>query len=378
MKKYYLLFALPLLFSIHACDPENNGNENPVLENIDTPTTWTADKVWLISEDIDVNSDLTIEPGTVVKFASGASMYVGYSEYASVKALGTEDDPVLFTSSASDQQAGDWGCIHFYAANSSTGTQFTYCTFEYGGGNSNEGMIKLDDTGITMENCTVRHSASAGFYLMGESKFTSFKDNLIENCALHCINCGAAAVGSIDASNTITSEGNYGIACSGNLKGNTTWHKFAVPYFIIDELDVENQNGNVEWTIDPGVTIKCGPGVYIWIGYNYYVKITANGTQEEPITFTSSATSPSKGDWDEFNIGASTSSESVLNYCNFWYGGGAGYAAIYMDSENNTMQIKNSNMAYSAAGGIYIATGSPVMSGNTFNDNEGLDVEYAN
>jgi len=114
----------------------------------------------------------------------------------------------------------------------------------------------------------------------------------------------------------------------------------------------------------------------IWLGYSNYAKITANGTAELPITFTSNASSPSKGDWRQINIYSSVASSSVLNYCNFWYGGDSDYGLIYMDSENNTMQISNCNFAYSSSYGIYIAYGNPVMSNNTFENNNGVDIYY--
>jgi len=376
MKKYLILFAVPLLFTLAGCDPTNSGHETTVLEDINEPTTWTADKVWMITEDLNVNSDLTIEPGTVIKFAPGTSMYVGYSEYASVSALGTSDEPILFTSSASNPEPGDWNSIHFYSSNSSTGTKFTYCVFEYGGGNSADGMIEMDDTGLTMENCTVKLSGSDGLYLYGESKFTSFRDNEIKDCTRHNIFCGASAVGTIDASNTITPTGTFGIECGGVLKGNATWHKFEAPYILTEDLDVGSTSGNTEWTIDPGVTIKIGPSISLWMGYSEYAKVVANGTAEQPITFTSNASSPSKGDWRQINIYGFVSSSSIFNYCNFWYGGGSEYGLIYMDSDGNTMQISNCNFAHSSSVGIYVAYGSPTLNNNTYEDNEGVDVFY--
>ncbi|MFZ5940998.1 MAG: right-handed parallel beta-helix repeat-containing protein [Bacteroidota bacterium] len=304
-------------------------------------------------------------------------MWIGYTEYASVSALGTSDKPIVFTSSASNPQAGDWNGIYFYAANSATGTKFTYCTFEYGGGAGQwSGILELNDTKITLENCTVRHSGNAGIYMYYEGQFTSFKNNLIEDCALHCITCGASAVSTIEANNSIIPTGNYGIECGGVLKGNSTWHKFEAPYIITDDLDVGNESGNTVWTIDPGVTIKLGPSVAIWLGYSEYAEVHAVGTSDLPITFTSNASSPSKGDWDEINIYPNVASSSEFSYCNFWYGGSNDYGLIYMDSEGNDMEISNCNFAHSASVGIWVAYGSPTLSNNTFEDNEGQDVHY--
>jgi hypothetical protein len=64
---------------------------------------------------LEVNGDatLTIEPGTRVEFAPGGFLSVArYGGSATVAALGTEEQPITFTSSNANPRAGDWQCIH--------------------------------------------------------------------------------------------------------------------------------------------------------------------------------------------------------------------------------------------------------------------------
>lgn len=89
--------------------------------------TWKrAGSPYTVTGDISVakNQTLTIEPGVVVRFAGRFSLTVGYR--ATLKAVGTEQDKILFT--ATDLQDG-WTGIRFI--NSSTEDQLKYCTIEY-------------------------------------------------------------------------------------------------------------------------------------------------------------------------------------------------------------------------------------------------------
>lgn len=86
-----------------------------VTAPITANTTWTADKKYLLKGNIYVQSpaELTIEPGTVIvgdKVTKGALIV---SRGAKIHAVGTEADPIVFTSSApkSFRNYGDWGGV---------------------------------------------------------------------------------------------------------------------------------------------------------------------------------------------------------------------------------------------------------------------------
>ena len=59
--------------------------------DITSSVTWTSDKSYLINGDIEIgnSSILTIQPGTVIRFAAGASLSIGYSSNATLIANGT-------------------------------------------------------------------------------------------------------------------------------------------------------------------------------------------------------------------------------------------------------------------------------------------------
>lgn len=102
MKKYiYFAMAMLMAGSFVSCTeegPEDEGNVIIVGQNIETPTTWLGSKTYVVERAIYVDANLTIEPGTVIKFKSGSSLSFGSYENMTLTANGTEDKPIVFTS----------------------------------------------------------------------------------------------------------------------------------------------------------------------------------------------------------------------------------------------------------------------------------------
>jgi len=90
--------------------------------------TWKkANSPYTVTGDISVakNQTLTIEPGVTVRFAGHFSLTVGYR--ATLRAVGTEQDKILFTATDTDE---GWFGIRFI--NSVSDDTVKYCTFQYG------------------------------------------------------------------------------------------------------------------------------------------------------------------------------------------------------------------------------------------------------
>jgi len=107
-----------------------------------TMQTWTNDRTYIVDNDAGVGAGetLTIQPGTVVRFAGHYSLSVA----GTLIADGTEEQPIRFTSNQSSPAAGDWGQIKFLdssvdatfdgAGNYTGGSILRYAIIEYGQG----------------------------------------------------------------------------------------------------------------------------------------------------------------------------------------------------------------------------------------------------
>ncbi len=83
---------------------------------------------------------LTIEPGTIIQFAEHTALIVD----GTLRATGTAEAPITFTSSHRNPQPGDWGHIHFRDSSSDArfdsygnylgGSILRHCIVEYAGG----------------------------------------------------------------------------------------------------------------------------------------------------------------------------------------------------------------------------------------------------
>lgn len=117
MKKLLLmLLTVSGLLSVNAQTAKEVVNVNA---NITTNTTWTANKIYLLSGIIRIQDGavLTIEPGTVVKGGkapdqSNATCLL-VDKGGKLMAIGTKDKPIVFTSAEPKGQRdfGDWGGI---------------------------------------------------------------------------------------------------------------------------------------------------------------------------------------------------------------------------------------------------------------------------
>lgn len=107
-------------------------------------TTWSADTVYVVTASVTIpnGSTLTLEPGTIVKFATGQSMSVN----GLMEAVGTPDAFVVFTSLRDDTFGGDsngdgeatvpapgnWSNLYISSPSGSVGSTLRYAVVRFG------------------------------------------------------------------------------------------------------------------------------------------------------------------------------------------------------------------------------------------------------
>jgi len=190
MKKHiYILLLLAWIIGLpalsHALTTVNGNVSNQTWVN--TQTYYVSGSIW-----VDNGSTLTIQPGTVVKFAPNTNFMV----YGTLIADGTSGSNIIFTSrddntvgetapgSDAIPNPGDWYNITVNGSGSYLGDgRFDYCEIRYSGLNYSGELCSLyvysTEFGY-FKNSTVKYSINGGVRLYSVSNYT-FSNNTIQN-----------------------------------------------------------------------------------------------------------------------------------------------------------------------------------------------------
>ncbi|MBM3314531.1 right-handed parallel beta-helix repeat-containing protein [candidate division WOR-3 bacterium] len=316
------------------------------------------------------NGKLTIMPGCIVRFRTGAGFTVGDNSPGQLLAVGKPgaDSMIYFTSDAASPVPGDWEGFDFYEA-TRTGTRFSYCEINYGG-YGNYGAVNLDWGGtIKMDHTTIKNAPKYGIWAGDFTGYIEdFNGNTITACGSYPIYMGAAEMSKMSAGNTLTGNAIDAIYVSGGGVTETgTWRNQGVPYVLGASLDIGADNGPV-LTIETGSTLKFTSGHHLALGYTVPAGLIADS-----VTFTSAASNPQQGDWNGiWFYGASTDAQCRLTRCVVAYGGGDDYGNVWAEDAKPT--ITGCNIRDSKGWGIYL-TGAEypdpdtLEANNTFSNN---------
>ena len=352
------------------------------------------------------HSRLTIMPGATLKFAEGKRMDVGGSWYYSsssstsyygeLYAEGTAEQPITFTSM--NGEVGGWNGLVFNGQSddfTGASSSLKHCIIEKGN-DRNLHMGSTNQPGV-IEDCVFRRSVSSCVWMDNSRNIIrncSFEDN--QNTALYYNN--AHYVGVLE---NLTFSGNLydGVTVNGGrIEEDRTWNAYT--YFVLNDLQVGRRYNwdpnHSRLTIMPGATLKFAEGKRMDVGgswyysssssTSYYGELYAEGTAEQPITFTSM--NGEVGGWNGlvFNGQSDDFSNpySLLKYCvlekgnefNLYLAGTTlpyiensifqnsnGYGLRIGNEYNRT--IKNSIFRNNASHGVYIVETTPFTLGGS-------------
>jgi hypothetical protein len=183
----YLVERLPCSFLDEAAYPVTLDYQT-ISSAIADDTVWRADATYYVSAAVNVGSGktLTIEPGTVVKFDSDASITTGSG--ARIVAQGEAYNYIVFTSKNDDAsgekisgssgtpQAADYDEPIHITSDGASDCVVEYCKIGYAG----SGLYVEQDIG-TARNCII-HTCTTGLYLRGAT-MPDAANNLIYECS---------------------------------------------------------------------------------------------------------------------------------------------------------------------------------------------------
>ncbi len=274
---------------------------------------------------------LTIAPGAVLRFGNNQQFIIGGTSGASgaLHAVGTTENPIIFTSSAASPAPGSWYGIAFHPT-ADDGSIMDHCIVEYAG-YGNYGAIRIQNSAPTITNSIIRNNKYFGIHILSGSPTISnsviidngyhgiyvqngapvIDNNTINNSGNYSIYIGAGQpvvinntvtdgiyapnngiahlggntislngnqplrvpadfVGRLFAENTLSNvtEDSFIEVVGGTVTKDATW-KDTVPLHILGSITVKGTDGDdslTTLTLAPGTTLKFGPRQQLIIG----------------------------------------------------------------------------------------------------------------
>lgn len=392
--------------------------------------TWTADKVYLVSEDFSVDDGhtLTIEAGTVVCFGVGARLSVGSVHASSIKIEGTADKHVVFTygSIFGDDQVDFWGG---FSLNGYADSKVSYLDIFYAGKGGGAGgrAFQMPSTAggkdpnapFLVDHLTIAEVQSRAMDILFPNGFAP--GSVVHLQGYHKPDpsgppLGPAVVADVMASATlgdpavtfqvdaanIPAESRFvKVEQLGLLAHSITWRDLGIPYRLTDGLTVFGDDTTpINFTIEAGVTVQMEGTLTIG---NPQFQITPdlgniilNGTAAKPVVFTSKEASPKAGDWgaivfiedsyqpmvskfDHVNLefGGGNYPDALLASCTDGGDSGSGLIGIWGFHMFDGPIITNTRFSNSAGDGIRTKFAPKSFTGDIINQNYG-DPQYGN
>ncbi len=267
---------------------------------------------------------LTIRAGSAFELQDDAYFSIGENGTASLIANGTEDDSISFTNYTGGtvwgygSSAASSGGFWFDDAAAAT-CSLTYCTID-----SATTGIRIEDASVTISNCRISGNQFYGMYCADGGAPTDsagFMDNTITGNGEFGIALYANYVGALSGTGTVDGNTKGAILIKpDNVEDDAVWRRHDAPYVVEGRVGI-GAAGGVTVTMVPGAAFELQDGAYFSVGESDEGTLIAEGTESDSIMFSeyssgtywgygSSATS-SGGFW----IDDMATSATSLKYC---------------------------------------------------------------
>ncbi|MDB5388504.1 MAG: repeat protein, partial [Planctomycetaceae bacterium] len=343
-------------------------------------THWTNSEVQILTADVNIpaGTTLTIDPGTVIKFANPS---VDMTVSGKVLAQGTAGAPITFTEFRDDvggdtngdganstPSNGFCGKIEFQ--NGSAGSILDHVNIRYGGNSNAE--LEINGAGLTLSNSTVANSYSMGVRIQNASPIlnhnaylNNFQEAVSSDLTSQLVSTASTATG--NSVNGIALE-------AGTLAGNVTWNAPDLSLYMPGTI-----------TVSAGSTLTVAAGQIVKVnttGTNNLIvngTLTAAGTNAAPVIFTSARdgsvggvllsqgrTTGVNGDWGRIEF-TSASIGNVLDHTKVLFGGFDALGEVLVNGGQLT--VTNSEVSNSSSSGLRIQNSDPTVTNILFQQN---------
>jgi hypothetical protein len=330
---------------------------------------------------MDVNANITIEPGVVIQFKENAGIVVRSGYF---RALGTAQKPVVLKGEMN--LPGFWKGIYYQ--NSSLLNELLHTHISNAGGtafdsNADRGSIILFGPGrVKMDSCRIERSGHFGVNVPYDNCDFEITNTVFANNARSPFNILAPYMGKIDPSNIFdNSNDNFiGVVLSFSaITSDQLIKALPIPYRIYTTSAFQ------EWLyIDGGITSTQGPVVFqisdgIGINVSPNAGLRVEGSENNKVIFT--GINPQPGSWKGIYFNATQQDNrlihTVVEYAGTLYEGNR--SAIWMWASPR-LRIENSIIRNTNGCAIYDFNGQDnpnlnlTQTNNSFINNSGGEV----
>ncbi len=350
-----------------------------VSADVGDNTTWT-DRVsdpkipdYIVTSSIDVDADLTIEPGVLVHFEEDVFMEIADG---SIMAEGNVSNRITLTSS---NEAGEihWGGIFITSSDSRNILAYTDVKFAAGAekwfGVDKKAAIGLYDDGkLKLKYSAISNNDGYGLYVR-YGELVEFENNEFNDNEIQGIGVDMSQAAMIDG-NTTFSNNEYAVEIFGsdsddgdeltyaNLSGSAS-------YYVTGDLEV-----SADLTINPGAIFEFKQDKKITVTSEGMIKVSAEGDETVVLT---SAKADAGLYWKGIEI-KSANARNELNNVEISYAGNSDWwfgenkkTALALQTDTQ-ITFKNSEISNSKGYGMYAKYGEVIeFENNTFTDNGG-------
>ena len=359
-----------------------------VTENINEETVWETGRIYRVLNDIDINADLTIEPGVVIEFSDETGLELtgtNIIKAGNVESTSTanidNDDLIVFT--AIDEALGWDGIV---IDSSHPENAMDNILIEYAG-NNGAALIVRDDAHLTLTDSKIENSFAYGLELQGlNASFADSENNIYTNNEEAPVILTDNTMHYLDSGSEFTGNNNdFILVEEGNSTDDATSDQVIQPLdvayrisenLVFDDNEIQVIAGTVfEFMEDAGFRFDEESRVKIGINQHEESEEEPERVQDQVVL---TSVTPQPGWWRGISI-LSPYDDNSINNTLIEYGGKEHRvgsetlhkANLYIDS-GAYVNLSNSEISNSKGDGLRMRrSDSDIdMANNEFNNNE--------